>query len=451
MSIRYSPPKDLSEEQRVPLAHLFLDHVSHASKGRFVRATHRDGTPTDLHWGFHGFTTSLWDLQDQTIVVLKVPFKYEEEREPDAYGFPRNGMDVSLEGEVDHPAIVKVVGIYRLTGLPGCDATCGLKGYIMKACIGGDLMDLPRWTEVSEALVMPILKDVLDGLKFLHDIGVAHGDVIPQNVCLRRGADWCAHGCLVDIDRLFRFRDDPQWADQPRKDLHRLGNTIQQHVLKDKEVSPEAHRLFDHLQGSTDHAPPGVEGALDLFDKWAAVHGPGVRARLTGNERPPQHLVNAYQAGWQWRHQQVRAIHPMSPQAAPAPAVQPNVANASHQSPHNRHPHAPSLPPTDPLLLQKALSNPCPQKALVVRGVFPGGESTWRWNYSLRQWEWWEWEAPTGLWLVRTSTQDTGMWFKSVGDCLKSWFCCRCCSRRDVGRPGLPGLHAEAAAAVAAA
>lgn len=45
--------------------------------------------------------------------------------------------------------------------------------------------------------------------------------------------------------------------------------------------------------------------ALDLFDKWAAVHGPGVRARLTGNERPPQHLVNAYQAGWQWRHQQV--------------------------------------------------------------------------------------------------------------------------------------------------
>ncbi|CEL98296.1 unnamed protein product [Vitrella brassicaformis CCMP3155] len=261
--------------------------------------------------GRHGCAFFFWDLKEKKKVVLKmnVIYDYTDMSDPDDSLFPKNGMDILLWSGVRHPSIVRIDGIYSTTNLPGYAPTSGLKGFFLEFCYGGDMWSLPRmltepevqrlngpiYYEDSEAVFMPFIKNVLEGIKCLHDRGFAHTDIKSENICISRGEDGNAKATIIDVDRLLDFHGNPQYEVERSGDLYIVSGIIRRLI---PEPSPEVLELDRYLSsfecGEKERHALNAEQALRLYAKWEAAHGPGMRVKLLPSPSPPQHLIDAY-------------------------------------------------------------------------------------------------------------------------------------------------------------
>ncbi|KAJ7809548.1 kinase-like domain-containing protein [Mycena olivaceomarginata] len=86
----------------------------------------------------------------------------------------------------DHRNIVPFLGVFDL---PGCHFPVLISPYYEFGHIGKYLGNNPR------AMKIPLMHDVVSGMKHLHDHGVVHGDVKPENFLVDK------HGvaCVIDF------------------------------------------------------------------------------------------------------------------------------------------------------------------------------------------------------------------------------------------------------------
>mmetsp|Transcript_6637 Transcript_6637/g.19228 ORF Transcript_6637/g.19228 Transcript_6637/m.19228 type:complete len:429 (-) Transcript_6637:1221-2507(-) len=284
--------------------------------------------------GRHGCAIVFFDLRDQKRVVLKVNTDYDEVNiyDPDAGLFPKNGMDWLFDNGLRHPSILRIEGLYSTTSLPGHGWSSGLKGFFGEWCQGGDLMDLSAlvvereveelngWEmgAVTEKILMPLIGDILSGLKWLHDRGLAHSDLIPENVCIKRGEDGRARAVLIDIDHLQAFRPTPDGhrdvSKRERIKAGSVGRVLVQCIapigdflfvgafingfLSDKpDYSAEARKLSAFLYSAGVGGARTIDEVLALYQEWVRVRGPGVRFLMPPPPPLPERLLASYRRG----------------------------------------------------------------------------------------------------------------------------------------------------------
>lgn len=87
--------------------------------------------------------------------------------------------------QINSPHCVRVLGWENL------DEGCAL---VLEWIDGVSLLDFGRWQSISEELVYEILAQALAGLRALHEAGLHHGDLSPNNILIDR------QGCVRLVD-----------------------------------------------------------------------------------------------------------------------------------------------------------------------------------------------------------------------------------------------------------
>lgn len=143
---------------------------------------------TNLIGNGSSFTVRAWRLEapDQSLVfksVLPSDYKFTDKDER------RRLEDVILElRTLSHPALTNQDNIVKLLGL-GWETDSFEKGrkwpvLILEYADGGTLQDFLRNNQVAPRGKLKICQDIAYGLAALHDVGVIHGDVKPENILM---------------------------------------------------------------------------------------------------------------------------------------------------------------------------------------------------------------------------------------------------------------------------
>lgn len=105
--------------------------------------------------------------------------------------------EVEILRKITHSNIVQWIGCFK-----------DIENFYiaMELCEGGNLRDLMEITgKISENRLKPIIKEVLEALKYLHSVGIAHRDIKPENILLTDSgtakiADFGLSRCLKKRD-----------------------------------------------------------------------------------------------------------------------------------------------------------------------------------------------------------------------------------------------------------
>ena len=86
---------------------------------------------------------------------------------------------MNVLSKINHPNVIKCYDIFTVEG----------KCYIVtELCDGGDVDELIKKEGVfNEERVVPILKDILNGMCYLHEMRIIHRDLKTANVFLKDG------------------------------------------------------------------------------------------------------------------------------------------------------------------------------------------------------------------------------------------------------------------------
>lgn len=123
--------------------------------------------------------------------------------------------ELSILRSIDHPNLVKLREVYE---------TCSHIGLIFDCFEGGEL----PVSKYGEADILRIIRPLVDGLSYLHDQGIFHRDIKPNNILLRNKHSLDSV-CLVD----FGLAD--RWNEQSKYLFHRCGTPgyVAPEVLRD--------------------------------------------------------------------------------------------------------------------------------------------------------------------------------------------------------------------------
>jgi serine/threonine-protein kinase PknK len=160
-----------------------------------------DGAPSRLaEWRYQldrlagqGATSEVWAAADRVshqTVALKVA-----RSQGDAAILADEAQSLSLAAS---PRIPRIVGVGRVP--PGVPHLVAGAAYLATEWVDGERLE--RAGKAAEGdfvrLAMAVARDIGEALSHLHQAGVAHGDLKPQNVIVqRRGQAW--HATLIDL------------------------------------------------------------------------------------------------------------------------------------------------------------------------------------------------------------------------------------------------------------
>jgi serine/threonine-protein kinase len=124
------------------------------------------------------------DLKTGRPVALKVPLPGLE---ADAAAFSRFVREEEIGGTLDHPGILKIIQVAD---------TEKSRPYIVMELLEGQTLDrlMQQVRPLPEADALPIMSQVCTAVQYLHEHGVTHRDLKPQNVML------CADGSIRIMD-----------------------------------------------------------------------------------------------------------------------------------------------------------------------------------------------------------------------------------------------------------
>lgn len=118
-------------------------------------------------------------------------------------------------------------------------------GPTLRHCLARDLLSSKHLDDVHE--------QVLAGLQRMHQAGVTHGDLHPENVCVTMGSTRL-HAAIIDMG-FSTFRGEPSFKKEKQKDMDDFA-----FLLK------ETTELFRGSSGSSD----ADEDELDWEDRFAS-------------------------------------------------------------------------------------------------------------------------------------------------------------------------------------
>lgn len=95
--------------------------------------------------------------------------------------------ELSLTSELQHPNVIRILDLFQ--------SDLGPFYQVMEYCTGGDLFSLIHMSpELAADEADCLFKQLMRGVKYLHEVGVAHCDLKPENLLLT------AEGCLKISD-----------------------------------------------------------------------------------------------------------------------------------------------------------------------------------------------------------------------------------------------------------
>lgn len=95
------------------------------------------------------------------------------------YNLKNIQSEIEIMKKVEHKNIVKLLDVYQTTN----------NMYIItEFCEEGDLMHyLKNRKKIPEKEAVRLLKDIMDGFKYLYSMGITHRDIKPANILLKNG------------------------------------------------------------------------------------------------------------------------------------------------------------------------------------------------------------------------------------------------------------------------
>ncbi|CEM08088.1 unnamed protein product [Vitrella brassicaformis CCMP3155] len=227
-----------------------------------------DGT-VPVREGLHGCVEVLFDTHDRSRYAYKIFKLYETEEERDQY--VANGWDIAADAKVRHENIIKAPHILRVR-----THHATVKVVVMEFCNGGTLAGsgfVAGLGEDRQFLLVPLLRQALQAVNYLHARGIIHTDMLGAEACpgenLGLRVDPITREgrlAVIDLDPMERDEDAPHtkaFKDDAEDDTRELGKVF--HKLLGDHKTREAADLVRRLKRGLYQTDQAIEHIVDLW------------------------------------------------------------------------------------------------------------------------------------------------------------------------------------------
>ncbi|CEM39903.1 unnamed protein product [Vitrella brassicaformis CCMP3155] len=238
--------------------------------------------------GLHGFVEVLYDTTTKRRLAYKI-FKHYECDGRDEEGFVINGWDLAAAVDVQHD---NVIAVPRTLKVRSRHAT--VKVVVMAFCNGGTLADdgfVDVLGEEREPVLMPLLRQALQGLLHLHSKRLCHTDMLGAEDCpggnLALSIDTVSREgrlVIIDLDRMEQHEEaeEDDFRYETKADSKAVGFVFD-HLLGDRK-SEEGEEIVHRLKGAIYRAEQAVE---EINDYWMPKHGHRASTKVDFVPLPP--------------------------------------------------------------------------------------------------------------------------------------------------------------------
>ena len=181
------------------LTHALLDLLP-APLNRKSSASSHGNNQNDKHGGDNNSTTSLlkkygicdkvaigrgatavvrlahrWDRSDEKLFAVK-EFRKRRKNETEKEYVKKLTSEFCISSTLHHNNIIETVDLVKDENNHWCE--------VMEYCPGGDLYAAIKKGNLGEKFTLAFFKQILNGIAYLHSMGVAHRDIKPENLLL---------------------------------------------------------------------------------------------------------------------------------------------------------------------------------------------------------------------------------------------------------------------------